>query len=595
MLTILIASLALSAPVRPVAHWLMQEARYQDGQIVAATGPNLMVSGFPPSVTMEGCAGLALKDEGDALVFDWNARQKWAEMPKRDFTFSVRFSPETNKGVQGLAACAFQPREGFTGWHLLVRDGKPELKIGKLGVASSPTITASQALAQGKVHRIDVSYDGKEARLYVDGALAGSAPAPFGEMIYNGRAGICFGDWWEGPRSYHFEGSFFESALFNQTLTPAQVDEGLTGAPIAPMPGETGENKLVIAPFFQYPTPSSATVVWETSRTATTTVRYGESAKTARTVTGPANRIHQVELTDLKPETTYFVQVESAAGGKKVTSEWASFRSGSRAGTPVKFAVVGDTQDHPEVNHEVAKAMFAERPDFAMIVGDLVGMGWNKHEWVNDFFGSMRPMFDHVPLIPVLGNHDRNARIYYDLMAVPKPKYCYRYVNGDVEIFVIDTNRDVKPGSPQYRWLEGALKASKAKWKIAAHHHPPYSSDIDDFGDAYVEPTSEGERDVRPLCKLYDQYGVDVCFAGHIHSYERTYPLRDGKVGKGTVYVLVGGGGGDLETPKPVRSTFSHTVRHGHHFGMVWADAERLEFRAYDVGGRRFDSFELKK
>lgn len=138
----------------------MQEARYQDGQIVAATGPNLMVSGFPPSVAMEGRVGLALKDGGDALVFDWNARQKWTAMPKRDFTFTVRFSPEKNRGVQGLAACAFQPREGFTGWHLLIRDGKPELKIGKAGVALSPTITAFQPLSQGTVHRIDVSYDG---------------------------------------------------------------------------------------------------------------------------------------------------------------------------------------------------------------------------------------------------------------------------------------------------------------------------------------------------------------------------------------------------------------------------------------------------
>lgn len=595
MLPVLVASLLFNAPPRPVAHWLMQEARYHDGQIFAAIGPNLMVSGFPPSATTEGRPGLALKDEGDALVFDWDSRKKWAAMPKRDFTFSIRFSLETGQGVQGVAACAFEPREGFTGWRIVTRDGKPELKIGKAGVSVAPTILATEALSAQKVHRIDVSYDGQEARMYVDGALKGSAPAPFGEMTYNGRAGICFGDWWEGPRSFHLNGAYFESALFDQALTPTQVDEGLAGAPVAPMPGEEGENRLVITPFFQYPTPTSATVVWETARTGSTVVRYGESAKSARTLTGGTGRIHQVELRDLKPETTYFVQVESEAAGKKVTSEWASFRSGSRPGTPVKFAVVGDTQDHPEVNHEVAKAMFAERPDFAMIVGDLVGMGWDKRQWTEDFFGSMRPLFNHVPLIPVLGNHDRNARIYYDLMAVPKPKYCYSYVNGDVEIFVIDTNRDVRAGSPQYRWLEGALKASKAKWKIAAHHHPPYSSDIDDFGDAYVEPTTDGELDVRPLCKLYDQYGVDVCFAGHIHSYERTHPMRGGKVGKGTVYVVIGGGGGDLETPKPVRSTYSHTVRHGHHFGMVWADAERLEFRAYTMDSRLFDSFELRK
>lgn len=583
-------------PAKPVARWVINESRYRDGQIFAAVGPNLMVSGFPKPVRDGQSEGYQIADEGECFVYPWDDRSRWPQMPKRDFTISVKFAVPDAKGNQGLVGCIFQPTEGLAGWRIVIRNGRPEFTVAKPG--AQPAIVTGAALAPLKTHRIDANYDGREIRLFVDGAPQGVAAAPFGDLIYNGRAGICFADWWEGPRSYQFRGSLFEASLFGQALAPESIDRASQN-PVPPMPPEdAGPLKLSIDPFFQYPTASEATVVWETSRRASTTVRVGRSAKTAQPIQGAEGRIHQVRMTGLQPATTYFVQTESRVGDQTATSEWASFRTGSLPGTGVKIAIVGDTQDHPEANHLVANAIYAERPDALMIVGDLVGMGWKKEQWEHDLFASMRPLFTHVPLLPVIGNHDRNARIYYDLMATPAPEYCYSYRTGDVEIFAIDTNRDVRPGSPQYRWLESALKASTAKWKIAAHHHPPYSSDFDDFGESTVEPTTDGELDVRPLCTLYDRYNVDLCFAGHIHSYERTYPIKAGKVvdeGHGPVYIVVGGGGGDLENAKPTRSVYSRVVRTTHHFAMVWADAKTLEVRAYDDQDRLFDTYTISK
>jgi len=590
----LFGCLAVQGLVRPVAHWLIDESRYRNGEIVAAAGPNLMVSGFPQAVRG---GGFRIADEGECFVYPWDDRSRWAEMPKGEFTISVKFSVPDAKGSQGLVGCIFQPAEGLAGWRVVIRDGRPEFTVAKPGFKAA--VVTGRGIAPNLVHRLDARYDGSQIALFVDGVSQGSAAAKFGDLVYNGRAGICFADWWEGPRSYRFVGSLFESALFDRALSPEGVSQALAAAPVAPMPPEEGgELKLTIEPFFQYPTASRATVVWETSRSSSTLVRFGLSAKTAKVIHGASSRIHQVVLPGLRPATTYFVQTESRVGDQVVTSEWESFRMASLPGTGVKIGIVGDTQDHPETNKLVAAAMFAERPDAFMVVGDLVGMGWKKEQWEHDFFGSMRPLLSHVPLLPVIGNHDRNARIYYDLMAIPAPEYCYTYTTGDVQFFAIDTNRDVRPGSPQYRWLEAALKASKAKWKIAAHHHPPYSSDNDDFGDSWIEPTTDGERDVRPLCALYDKYGVDLCFAGHIHSYERTYPIKAGKVvgeGKGTVYVVVGGGGGDLETAKATRSIYSRVIRTVNHFGVIWADAKSLEFRAYDAQDRLFDVYSVRK
>lgn len=587
-------------PPAPVAFWRMRESRYQDGQIVSSVGPNLMVSGFPKSVTVEGQEGFEFDGEADGLTYPWDDRKQWAQMPKRDFTVSVWFSIPNAKGAQGVVGCIFEPKEGLTGWRLATREGKPEFTLANNAPGGGKVILSGPSILDAnKLHRLDASYDGERVRFFVDGKVAGEKPAKFGEIIYNGRAGICFGDWWEGPRSMHFRGTLTQCALFDKAISPQEVDKALSAAATQPMPViGTGDQKITIAPYFQYPTANSATVVWETTLPSPTQLLYGESIAKAKAVTGEPGRIHRLELKDLKPSTTYFVKVESSVGGTKTESEWSSFRTGSLPGTPVKFAIVGDTQDHPETNHVIAEGMFSARPDFAVVVGDLVGMGWKKEQWENDFFKSMRPLLSYVPLLPVFGNHDRNARIYYDLMSVPAPKYCYSYRSGDVEIWSVDTDHDIRPDSYQYRWLEETLSKSKAKWKVVAHHYPPYSSDEDDYGDSRSEPLEGGDLEVRALTKLYDKYGVDVCFSGHIHSYERTYPMRAGAIvpdGKGTVYVVVGGGGGDLEKAAPTRATFTHTVRRGHHYGVVWADAQRLEFRAYDIDSRLFDSFELRK
>ena len=84
---------------------------------------------------------------------------------------------------------------------------------------------------------------------------------------------------------------------------------------------------------------------------------------------------------------------------------------------------------------------------------------------------------------------------------------------------------------------------------------------------------------------------------GHIHSYERTWPIdQDKPVEKnGTIHLITGGGGGHLETPGPFRTPFTQIVRRGHHYAMVWVNGSTLVYKAYDLEGRLFDTFELKK
>ena len=210
----------------------------------------------------------------------------------------------------------------------------------------------------------------------------------------------------------------------------------------------------------------------------------------------------------------------------------------------------------------------------------------------------MRPLISRVAFYPVLGNHEQNASNYYEYMSLPDPEYYYDFRYGDAHFFMVDTNRNVGPGSEQYEWLDAALGESTAAWKFACHHHPPYSSDENDYGDLWKQNKSErGDLRARQLSTLYDKHGVDLVWNGHIHSYERTWPVRDGKaVSKdGPIYMITGGGGGGLETPGPYRPFFQNQVRRGHHYVMAHLNGDTLEVRSYDLDDRLFDTFTIKK
>lgn len=142
----------------------------------------------------------------------------------------------------------------------------------------------------------------------------------------------------------------------------------------------------------------------------------------------------------------------------------------------------------------------------------------------------MKPIAQRIPFYPVLGNHEENAQNYFDYMALPAPEYRYTFRYGNTQFFMIDSNRDISPGSEQFEWLKQELQQSQAVWKIACHHHPPYSSDEDDYGNLWkTRISTRGDLRARQLVALYEEFQVDIVWSGHIHSYERTWPIHQGQ------------------------------------------------------------------
>jgi len=141
---------------------------------------------------------------------------------------------------------------------------------------------------------------------------------------------------------------------------------------------------------------------------------------------------------------------------------------------------------------------------------------------------------------------------------------------------------------------------------------------------------------MRLLAPLFESCGVDIVFAGHVHNYQRSVPLRftpaspkrlpggyvngefkldtafDGAgntKANGVIHVVTGGGGGTLykgdlqknaayfqeKNPGNWVPFTAKFVADRHSFSLVDLTPERLQFRALDANGEEIDRFTLTK
>ncbi len=367
------------------------------------------------------------------------------------------------------------------------------------------------------------------------------------------------------------------------------------------------DDSFLIKPYLQYSTKTSMVVLWETKELSKGEVHYGkarfnvdEAVLDVQTVSMESKYLHEVLLQDLEPETNYFWKVVGETEtGKEYESELFSFKTKVHDESAYTFALIGDTQINsrtPWAWGKIAERVWEERPNFIVHVGDIVDDGRMKDDWVDEFFAPGHMVMSRFPMYTVLGNHENDAQFYYDYMANPEPEYYYTFSYGNAQFFMIDSNRDVQEGSEQYNWLEWELAKSDAMWKFVVHHHPPYSSEENDHGDANYAASTMGTH-TRNLVPLYEKYGVDFNLFGHTHVYERTWPLKEDMVNQkeGVIYINSGGAGGFIEDFAPTRNWFTAEIQKGHHYATFSIHEGTLVFKAIDHEGRLFDTIQLNK
>ena len=322
---------------------------------------------------------------------------------------------------------------------------------------------------------------------------------------------------------------------------------------------------------------------------------YGTSVTTAFTYDNQAAILNTVQVTGLKPGTTYYYRVGDGASAH--WSELGTFTT-SQAGADTSFFVIGDTQmtGNPEADKEsidilksIADLINKQDADFGIQTGDFVDVASSFAHW-DQVLSVFTESFSDVPVVQVLGNHEyytnTSGSLARSIFNLPgKDFYSVEY--GNVYVAVINCNASLDEATA---WLVEDAAASQCQWKILTLHQPPY----------YTNPLGSSKAYNEKIPAAAEQVGIDFVFSGHDHAYARTQPIFEGQVDeeKGIVYFICG----DLGE-KSRESGYKIDDNPDFHFAkttqsydavylMVDATADSFAVTAYDADGTELDSYE---
>ncbi|HJR19232.1 MAG TPA: metallophosphoesterase family protein [Actinomycetota bacterium] len=305
-----------------------------------------------------------------------------------------------------------------------------------------------------------------------------------------------------------------------------------------------------------------------------------------RTVAGTPTQYHHVPVVGLQPGTTYHYRVRHDGD----VSDDSTFRTAPASIGAFTFTAFGD-QGVSDGALQTTQTVAAANPAFHFHTGDLcyafrTGTGnplkpappidilvpilTDQSVW-DEWLALVTPQAARAPWMTTVGNHEMEygyGELGYDSYlsrfvlpgngAAGAPStYSFRY--GNVAVLALDGN-DVSyelsanrgyTGGAQDLWLEQTLAMLRTDptidFIVAGYHNCSYCTNV-------VHASDAGPRE--RWGDLFDRYSVDLVINGHNHCYERTHPLRAGKVTReapagstisaaadGTTYITAGGGG----------------------------------------------------
>jgi hypothetical protein len=356
----------------------------------------------------------------------------------------------------------------------------------------------------------------------------------------------------------------------------------------------------------------------------------------------------------------------------------AAGRAPQRAGQRYRFAAFGDCGALTEAQKRVAYQAYVAKPDFVMITGDIVYTRGRISEYREKFWPVYNsdeasplvgaPLLRSTLFVAAAGNHDIGSRdlgkypdglayfLYWDQplngpvapegsalfprLAGPVanqqafrastggsyPRMAnFSFDFGGAHWMVLDSNEYVNWTDQKLRdWVARDLEAAaNAPWRFVAFHHPGFNS----------SKAHANDQQMRVLAELFEAKGVDIVFTGHVHNYQRTFPLRftaevgpdgravrdaldrvpgrwvlnhefDGRThtkARGVIYLITGAGGNRLYNPEQQDQpsswqTFTHKfISKVNSFTIVDVDGNSLTARQLSDTGEELDRFVVSK
>ena len=241
------------------------------------------------------------------------------------------------------------------------------------------------------------------------------------------------------------------------------------------------------------------------------------------------------------------------------------------------IVVYGDTRTGHDQHRQLVSLIRQNKPSAIFHVGDLVNDGTLQSDW--DIFNSIvAEMLSESEFYPALGNHEKQSPLYFSNFDLPGNEQWYSVETNRTHFTILNTCVTTGPASEQYKWLEADLASvSEAiEFIVAVFHHPPYSTGAHPEDEMQLRQT---------LVPLFEQYGVDICFTGHDHDYERSFC-------GGIYYIVTGGGGAPLRDQTRTHPCSQLFVKQYEFCKLSMVD-NRLVVKVFDINSQLIDQFEI--
>lgn len=370
---------------------------------------------------------------------------------------------------------------------------------------------------------------------------------------------------------------------------------------------------------------------------------------------GTTRMLHAVPTYDIDATKPLYYSVRSFGG------KWSEVRSFVPLGVPDEQSrVTGlftfdmgsrDADDHNKLCLESAvPALVAEiqagTADFGVHGGDT---GYNIDDNCGTtgdfFFRDLQGAIDSAPYIFTNGNHETGFDRSYDPfvhrfadqlgMGMRSRSGSARYFSfeaGPVHFVVLDADpwtyyQLYGLAGAQFLWLTHDLSKvnrSKTPWVVVATHRPLYAQDNELEQDAMINGIRDDVIDVPEdvymlddlppappdmprhwaLEPLFLEHRVDLVLSGHVHRYQRSFPVIQGvpvqldyHAPSAPVHVMAGNGGcggmDHFEGVKPQWEAYRDMLaRPG--YGRLIADRSSLRWEMRGIDGVLFDNFTIE-
>jgi hypothetical protein len=262
------------------------------------------------------------------------------------------------------------------------------------------------------------------------------------------------------------------------------------------------------------------------------------------------------------------------------------------SGTETERSPFGGSPSHPGEAEEVKQGFLAynqdkEPVDLFLLLGDNAYLDGTDAQWQGAFFDIYPEIMKSAAVWPTIGNHEMGGTLfdlgellgfppgslvlhlggtsnspdpfsyddgdattiddgppYLDIFTLPSAgevggvpsgtEQYYAFDYGNVHVVSLDSqlsNRDDVQREAMRSWLIDDLESNRRDWTIVIFHHPPYTK-----GENHDSDVEDAEIWMREqFTPVFEDYGVDVVYGGHSHSYERSYYLN-GHTGPSTSF-----------------------------------------------------------